>query len=612
MEFAMTNSQNESKALLNAAVETARAAGDILRKEFNRPGGPRGDKSNNKADADERAEQLIYNRILAAFPDYGFIAEETHPLLEHSGFRRIWVVDPNDGTGSFLRGFRGSAVSIALLESGKLLLGVVYAFNYPDDNGDLIAWVKGGPVLRNGKPVTRAWPDKPFSDCTVLISQSADKNPDANARCVSPMRYMAMPSIAYRLALAAVGEGDVAVSLNSPTNWDLAGGHAILIGAGADLYREDGEPIRYSAEGRCNSSRLVFGGPEALVDQIRTKHWHKVRERPEKHTQFVLCRPKHPDRAVDAGMLSRAQGCMLGQIAGDALGSLVEFQTPDQIGRKYPEGLRRLVDGGKWDTIAGQPTDDTEMALILARSLINDGGYRPKSALAAYKYWLNSGPFDIGSTIYSALTGHPDHESQANGALMRISPLGIFGAKHSPDQIANWAQRDAALTHSNPVCRQINALFVMTIARSIHTGESAQALYRNIVKWAKEKKVDASIMNVIQSASEVPPNDYTHHQGWVLIAFHNALYQMLHAQDLEAGIVDTVMCGGDTDTNAAICGALLGAVYGRDAIPRQWLRRILTCRPMAGQPDVRRPRPECFWPVDAMILAERLLGGQQL
>ena len=608
----MHNLPDEIEAILKAAVEAAKAAGDILRKEFNRSGGPRGDKNNNKAEADNKAEQVVYDRLSAAFPDYGFIAEENHVVLEHSGFRRIWVVDPNDGTGAYLRGFRGSAVSIGLLDGGEPVLGVVFAFNYPDDNGDLIFWAKGGPVFRNGKPVTRTWPDSPSADCTVLVSQSADKNPVANVRCVSPMRYRVMPSIAYRLALAAVGEGDVAVSLNSPTNWDLAGGHAILIGAAADLYREDGEPVRYSAEGHCNAGRWVFGGPKALVDHIRSQGWDKVFDRPDKDRRFGLCMPKHPGRAVDVGMLSRAQGCLLGQMAGDALGSLVEFQIPEQMRRKYPEGVKRLIDGGTWNTIAGQPTDDTEMALMLARSLINDGGYRPESALAAYKYWLNSDPFDIGSTIYSALTGHLDHESQANGALMRISPLGIFGANHSPDQIANWAQKDAALTHPHPVCRQINALFAMALTRSVQTGETPQALYRSIAKWAEEKKVDASILKAVGIAKDVPPEDYVHHQGWVLIAFHNALYQLLHAENLEAGVVDTVIRGGDTDTNAAICGALLGAVYGCDAVPQQWIQRVLTCRPMAGQPDILRPRPECFWPVDAMILAERLLGGKSL
>lgn len=77
-------------------------------------------------------------------------------------------------------------------------------------------------------------------------------------------------------------------------------------------------------------------------------------------------------------------------------------------------------------------------------------------------------------------------------------------------------------------------------------------------------------------------------------------------QALKAGVVDTVR-GGDTDTNAAICGALLGAVYGLDAISAQWVDQVLNCRPKAGHLGVNRPRPECFWPVDALELAEGLI-----
>jgi hypothetical protein len=67
------------------------------------------------------------------------------------------------------------------------------------------------------------------------------------------------------------------------------------------------------------------------------------------------------------------------------------------------------------------------------------------------------------------------------------------------------------------------------------------------------------------------------------------------------------MRGGDTDTNAAICGALLGAVWGRNAIPAQWTEGVMNYRPAAGQPHVPRPRPECFWPVDALALVEGLI-----
>ena len=96
------------------------------------------------------------------------------------------------------------------------------------------------------------------------------------------------------------------------------------------------------------------------------------------------------------------------------------------------------------------------------------------------------------------------------------------------------------------------------------------------------------------------------HQGWVLIALQNAFFQLLHAESLVAGLSDTVMRGGDTDTNAAIAGALLGAVHGRDAIPSTWRPALLSCRPLPGSPTAH-PRPMEFWTVDVLDLAERLL-----
>ena len=74
--------------------------------------------------------------------------------------------------------------------------------------------------------------------------------------------------------------------------------------------------------------------------------------------------------------VNRAQGCLLGQLAGDALGSLVEFQSPEEIRRNYPKGVQELADGGTWNTIAGQPTDDSEMALLLARMLTKSASGR--------------------------------------------------------------------------------------------------------------------------------------------------------------------------------------------------------------------------------------------
>lgn len=308
--------------------------------------------------------------------------------------------------------------------------------------------------------------------------------------------------------------------------------------------------------------------------------------------------------------LQRAQGCLLGQLAGDSLGSLVEFKSGQEIKSAYPKGVKELADGGVWCTLAGQPTDDSEMALLLARSLVLDGHYDSQKVLDSYKYWLSSGPFDVGTTIANSLGGQTNPDSQANGALMRVSPLGIFGAGQKREIVAAWAMTDAALTHVHPVCQEVNALYVMAIAYAIENDPTPWGLYEKIAGWATEMQVSESVRDAIHRAYDQPPAEYSKKMGWVLIAFQNALYQLKNAKTLAAGVSNTVERGGDTDTNAAICGALMGAVYGRDAIPAQWQECILNCRPDIDDPKVLRPRPKVFWPADALELAEGLLKGR--
>ncbi len=305
--------------------------------------------------------------------------------------------------------------------------------------------------------------------------------------------------------------------------------------------------------------------------------------------------------------LERAQGCLAGQLAGDALGSLVEFQSPEEIRCRYPDGVRNLANGGTWNTLVGQPTDDSEMALLLARMLAERGEYSSEAALDAYRFWLDSSPFDVGNTVSSALRGMFNNESQANGALMRVSPLGIFGAFRDLEQLARWAWEDAALTHISPICGQANVLYVVALAKAIRRGIEPEDLYREALSSAREMKAEPKLLAVMEAAAERPPEEYVRSQGWVLIALQNAFWQLLHAPNFEEGVVDTVMRGGDTDTNAAICGALLGVVYGIKEVPHRWVECLENCRPREGDPKVYRPRPECFWPVDFKDLARRLV-----
>ena len=236
-------------------------------------------------------------------------------------------------------------------------------------------------------------------------------------------------------------------------------------------------------------------------------------------------------------MTDRAQGVLYGQVIGDSLGSLVEFASPDAIAADYPGGVRELADGGPFRLSAGQPTDDSEMALALARTLVTHG-FDIDAIAAAYRRWAESHPFDIGNTCADALLrGVMNPQSQANGALMRISPVGVFCA-HDPDAARDYARQDARLTHVNEVCQDLNAAYAYAIARAVGEGLGREA-----------------VLGLFDSDDVVEPDDYLTHMGWVRVAFPNALYQLATAPDFAEALVATIARGGDTDTNAAICGA---------------------------------------------------------
>ncbi len=591
---------------LNIAVEAAREAGALIRADFHLPGGPRG--HGDHAEVDVEAERLIRARLTAAFPTWGYTGEETG-RGGPAAAATWWLVDPNDGTSAYLRGYRGSAVSIALIAGGLPVLGVVFAPLAPDDDGDLIAWTQGQPLTRNGAPFERSpLPDTLGPQDVVFVSQAADAASVANAELCAPARFRAMPSIAYRLALVAAGDGEAAVSLNGPGDWDYAAGHALLRAVGGDLVDQHGAPVRYRRE--LSSTRWCIGGAPKPATALAGRDWNRAHLRPAPdptEAAYPLVRPERGHAIAGAAVLARAQGCLLGQLAGDALGSLVEFRSAESIRRRYPGGVRDMADGGTWETIAGQPTDDSEMALILARSLVRAGGWSHEPVRAAYRAWYDSRPFDIGNTTRQGLTGRPNPDSQANGSLMRISPLGIWGHALAAGQLATIARADSAITHPNAVCGDATAAFTVAVAHAIGEGDGPAGAHAAALRWCDTAGAEPAVTAALRAAETEPPADYLTNAGWVLVALQNAFYQLLHAPALEAGVVASVMAGGDTDTTAAIAGALLGAVYGRRAVPARWQRAVLTCRPIATLPGVHRPRPRPFWPVDALELAERLL-----
>ena len=364
---------------------------------------------------------------------------------------------------------------------------------------------------------------------------------------------------------------------------------------------QDGREVVYGADGTSQCQR-AFGGSAEVAARLAREPWSFSGDHPGESEVFARLLPG--GGVGDAALLSRAQGCLLGQVAGDSLGSLVEFASAEEVQHLHPDGPRRLADGGPWNTLAGQPTDDSEMAIGLARAILSADCFRPEAALTAYRTWLRSGPFDVGGTVRAALSGAPRPDSQANGSLMRVSPLAVAAHSLAAEEAVALARADSVLTHSHPVCGDSVAAFVVAIGHALRHADGPAA-YEAARAWAKEAGAQPAVRDVLEAARERPPVCDGASQGWVLIALQNAFFELLHAPSLEEGVVATVRRGGDTDTNAAIAGALLGAVHGRDAVPPQWRSMVLSCRPHPLRAP--QPRPMAYWPIDLLEQAECLL-----
>lgn len=633
---------------LHTALLAAQEAGRILDAAFLSPGGAAGHGA--KSPVDTEAESMIRRRLDAAFPDYGIRGEELPGLdrLPGAGGRVVpegaprWFVDPNDGTDAYLSGRRGASVSIGLVRGDRPVLGVVFAYAARSGFGDLFFWAEGGPLMRNGSVVPPGRRVRVSGKAIALSSGGADTASLANLSSCSPARVRAEPSIAYRLALAAAGEADVAMSIYGPHDYDVAAGHALLLGAGGDLYSAGGLPIRYASSASAGGAWArvgdCFGGTGGLPAEFSRRDWSALRQaRHARHPEYPFVKSDRALVCPDHALLDRACGSLLGMVAGDSLGSLAEFRSSAEIAASYPAGgPDELADGGTWGTIAGQPTDDSELGILLGRSIVKGSGYDPEEAARAYAYWHDTEPFDEGATTRAAFeaacmawkSGSPSVAeaarrgasamagSQANGALMRLAPLAVYAHALEDGIIADLAARDAALSHANPVCQAANAAFAVALAALVRGETRRDAVERANAALSRDEASAwrdgaPAVAACLESAMGTGPvADAGSGQGWVLVALGNAIHRLLTGQGMAEAAIETVRMGGDTDTNAAIAGALLGAADGADLVPIQWKSAILSCRPGPGW--CLRPRPEPLWPVDIMRLAERLvvLGGK--
>ncbi|MND67592.1 putative inositol 1-monophosphatase ImpA [compost metagenome] len=260
--------------LLAKVTEVVERAGVLLSEEWNRPDGPRG--WGDKAVIDVEIERILRPALLSLLScDFG--GEETGHVL--TGHAWCWVVDPNDGTSDFLKGLKGSAVSVGLLHNAIPVLGVVHAPVTSSGLPDCISWVEGNPhLIRNGQTIGVFLADKKLSsDSTIMVSAAAVNNPELNRQLCSPGQFHAMPSIAYRLARVAAGDAVCGVSLYAVSAHDVVAGHALLRGAGGVLLDENGVAIRYATKANMITvSQRCFGGSPSVCHELATREWDQV------------------------------------------------------------------------------------------------------------------------------------------------------------------------------------------------------------------------------------------------------------------------------------------------------------------------------------------------
>ena len=322
-----------------------------------------------------------------------------------------------------------------------------------------------------------------------------------------------------------------------------------------------------------------------------------VPEYPLSRSFPLVTRRTTPDPVKEA-LKDRARGCMMGLMCGDALGAPLEFHDDDEVAAMYPNGIPGMVDG--WDVTrgryAGMITDDSEMAIALMHSLAENGGYDETDTLLRYQEWAKSGCDDIGGATMQALVQCvPSRTTQANGALMRVAPLGIFAALHPEFDWLSAAVQDAQLTHPHSKCIAADIIYVESIMLAVQ-GKSPAEIYAAACTRAAAIGEPALVYRLEAAATKEP--DYWDHEGWVEIAFHATYYYLLHSERFADAACTLVMRLGDPDTNGAIACALLGAVYGYKSIPQEWREAVM---------NVKTDRPSEYTAPEGMRALEVIL-----
>lgn len=276
--------------------------------------------------------------------------------------------------------------------------------------------------------------------------------------------------------------------------------------------------------------------------------------------------------------VERAVGAAVGSAVGDALGAPFEFGAAGVFSARFPEpGCGgEMCGGGGWEP--GEATDDTQMAVCVGESLVERGGLDLPDVFARFRRWAAADPKDIGLQTEDVLTnGLPwdraaeehfrtNRRAAGNGALMRAATSGVYFAGRGRAATMDAGRRLAALTHGDPGAWEGTAIFHELLRVALDGADLVEAIPATLAAAHPDHRERYAIV----LGPDWRPEQATEFNGAVWPCLGSAVWAVRTTGSYEEAVRAAIDLGGDTDTVAAVTGALAGAVHGAGAIPQRW------------------------------------------
>jgi ADP-ribosyl-[dinitrogen reductase] hydrolase len=315
------------------------------------------------------------------------------------------------------------------------------------------------------------------------------------------------------------------------------------------------------------------------------------------------------EQLLGNGEFKRSVGCIVGAYVGDAAGSVIEF-VRKEIDRDMIEEAFKFTGSKKFQISPGQITDDSEMAMCMLHGILQSHekgkpSFDPMDTAEYYCKWYENNPRDIGNTTRSAMKAikamlengdkieslaknfdDVNHTSNSNGCLMRATPMSVYCRKLPDDKIYDLTKADVNLTHLNPIWVQAVTCYNIAIAHLINNEGDAEGAIDRVDNYIKSnidvnkektcKKLVEHWESIFKAKSEADLIEANNKGiGYVMIAFVYSFFYLKLELSYEEAVKRSLLLGGDTDTNAAIVGGMMGAYHGIDAIHVNWRNKVL-------------------------------------